>query len=252
MQGQWPGRSHSDRRAQQHDLLVGLRETARRLPLRPACQSPDALQRSGIDSTLAAARQQVAKFGGKTHGAERRSKPRRPTNRRIVTVLDVTGEQLADDAVLLGAGDQPRRWGPVALRGEPQHRERVRMHRAHQRLAHHRAFTGAEQCRCDRGLGLGAQTRRTRQQQNRFRIASRAQMFGRRVHQQPALPGSGPTEHSHGTAHLAATQCGRCELDVWRRHEGMTPRGSDKLRCPAAGTDPPVRVRVRRLAASSG
>ena len=61
----------------------------------------------------------------------------RPPRQRAVPVLEVTGQQLADDAVLLGAGDQPRRRiaGP---RGRlAQHRERITVHRAHQRLAHH-------------------------------------------------------------------------------------------------------------------
>ena len=55
-----------------------------------------------------------------------------------VAVLEVAREQFADDAVLLGAGDQPRRRVAVALGGQPQHRERVRVHGADQRLAHRR------------------------------------------------------------------------------------------------------------------
>ena len=50
------------------------------------------------------------------------------------TVLEVTGEQFPDDAVLLGAGDQPRRRIPGALGGLAQHREGVAVHRTHQRF----------------------------------------------------------------------------------------------------------------------
>ena len=51
---------HSDGGAQQHDLLVGLREPARGQPLGTPGKPADALQRKRIHATLGAARHQIA------------------------------------------------------------------------------------------------------------------------------------------------------------------------------------------------
>ena len=130
---------HTDRGAQQHDLLVRLGELPRGQPFGPSGQPADALQRNRIHAALGAAGQQVTQFGGEPDGAQRRPQlaTARPTA-ASVTVLEVAGQQFANDAVLLGTGDQPRRRITVALGGQPQHRERVGVHRAHQRLAHRR------------------------------------------------------------------------------------------------------------------
>ena len=132
-------RRHADRGAQQHHLLVVLRELACGHPLRrrPA-RRPRRCSATRVDAAFGAAGQQVAQFGGEPGGAQRGPQLRRPSDRCGVAVLEVTGQQFADDAVLLGAGDQPRRRIAVALRGQPQHRERVAVHGAHQRLAHRR------------------------------------------------------------------------------------------------------------------
>ena len=90
---------------------------------------------SGIHAAFGAAGQQVAQFGGEPDGAQRGPQLRGPRDGGAVAVLEVAREQFADDAVLLGAGDQPRRRIAVALGGEPQHRERVGVHGADQRLA---------------------------------------------------------------------------------------------------------------------
>ena len=56
----------------------------------------------------------------------------------VGTVGDLAVQQLGDDRVLLGAGDQPRRRAAGALRRQPQHRERVAVHAADQRFPDHR------------------------------------------------------------------------------------------------------------------
>ena len=48
---------------------------------------------------------------------------------------EIAGEEFSNDPVLLGARDQPWRRTAVALRRQSQHRERVRVHGAHKRLA---------------------------------------------------------------------------------------------------------------------
>jgi len=89
------------------------------------------LQRKGIHAAFGAARQQIAQFVGEADGAQRGSQLGWPGHRRRVAVLQVAREQFADDAVLLGAGDQPRWRVAVALRRQPQHRECVGVHGAH-------------------------------------------------------------------------------------------------------------------------
>ena len=139
--GLW--RRHADRRAQQHHLLVDLGEPAGGHPLGAPGPPPDALQLKRIHSAFGAACQQVAQFGGEPDGQKRRPQLCRPADRRVVTVLEVTGQQFADDAVLLGAGDQPRRRIPVAPRRLTEHREGVGVHRPDQRLAHRHRPRGA-------------------------------------------------------------------------------------------------------------
>ena len=68
---------------------------------------------------------------GRQRAVEGRARPNgRPLAGRApgppdVAVLEITGEQFPNDAVLLRAGDQPRRRVAVALRRESQHRERI-------------------------------------------------------------------------------------------------------------------------------
>ena len=127
-------RGHTDGAAEQHHLFVDLREPGRRHPLRAPGLAPDAAQVRRIDAAFGAARQQVPQFRGEPGGGQRRPQVRRPVDTGVVAVLEVTGQQLADDAVLLGAGDQPRRRVTGTLGGLPQHGERVGVQRAHQRL----------------------------------------------------------------------------------------------------------------------
>ena len=116
---------HPYRGAQQHDLFVGLCELAGGQPFGAARAPPDALQLNGIHAAFGAAGEQVAQFGGESDGAQRGPQLRRPGHGGGVAVLEITGEQFPDDAVLLRAGDQPRRRVAVALRRESQHRERI-------------------------------------------------------------------------------------------------------------------------------
>ena len=59
----------------------------------------------------------------------------RPGGGGVRSVFEVAGQQFADDGVLFGAGDQPRRGIAGALGGPPQDRIGVAVHGADQRLA---------------------------------------------------------------------------------------------------------------------
>ena len=95
-------RGHPDRGAQQHHLLVDLREPTRGHPFGPARPATDALQFNGINAALGAPGQQIAQFGREADGVQCGPQTRRPRHRRLVAVLEVACEQLADDSVLLG------------------------------------------------------------------------------------------------------------------------------------------------------
>ena len=152
-------RRHADRGAQQHHLLVDLRELARGHPLRTTGPAADALQLSGFHPTFGAAGQAGRAARWRTRRCRARAAGARPGHRGVVAVLEVTREQLADDAVLLGAGDQPRRRITVALGRQPQHRERVGVHGAHHRFPHRRRAAVTEQPRRDRRRGRCAPSR---------------------------------------------------------------------------------------------
>ena len=227
---------HPDGGPQQHRLLVLLRELARGQPFRTAGQPADALQRNGIHAAFGAAGQQVAQLGGEPDGAQRRPQLAGPGDCGAVAVLEIAREQLADDAVLLGGGDQPRRRIPVALGGEPQHREGVRVHRADERFANDGATTGLQQRRRDRGARLRAEPCRTRQQQNGFRIGAGGDVGGRGLDQRAGLAGARSAQHAHHTANTGFGQRRRAveTRGVRCGHVGMTPRGSDKSCSSAA------------------
>ena len=221
-------RGHPDRGTQQHDLLVGLGELACGQPLGSARTPPDALKLNRIHTAFGAACQQVTQFGGEPDSAQRGPQLRRPCHGGPVAVFEVPCEQFADDAVLLGAGDQPRRRITLALRGETQHCECVRVHRADQRFADDRAGARREQCRRDGGARLRTEPRRTRQQQNRFRIGRPRRCARQRPESAGALAGARSTDHSHHAAHSGFGERGRRQIGVRCGHGGMTPRGSDK------------------------
>ena len=205
---------------------------------------------SGIHAAFGAARQQVAQFGGETDGAQRR-RAAAPAMRRDAPVLDVAREQVPDDAVLLGAGDQARWRITLALCGQPQHRERVGVHRAHQRLTHGnpaRQITTRRQQRGGQGAArLRAQPAGTGEQQHRLGVGARRDPRGGGVDEQAGLARARPAEHTNdtpqagvehrrslggpgaGTGDREGARIGdRCGRD----HVGMTAQGSDKSADP--------------------
>ena len=136
--GLWRG--GTDRGAQQHHLLVLLSELPRGHPLAAPGQPPDALQLDRIDTALRTPGHQVAQFGGEPDRGERGPQFARPGMRAVV---EITGEQFTDDPVLLGSGDQPRRWISGARGRIAQYPEGVAVHRTDQGFAHHRQSRGA-------------------------------------------------------------------------------------------------------------
>ncbi len=198
-------RGHPDRGAQQHHLLVDLREPARGHPFGPARPPADALQFNGIHAALGAPGQQIAQFGGEADGAQRGPQTRRPRHRRVVAVLEVACEQLADDAVLLGAGDQPRRRITIALRGEPKDGEGVGVNGADHGLPH-RGATVTQHGGRDGRAGRHADARRTRKQQNRFRVDSRGDARRGGLNQHRGLAGARTAHHAHDTTQTWLSQ----------------------------------------------
>ena len=211
----------ADRGAQQHHLLVLAGEPGGAHPLRVPGSPADALEFIGIDATLGAAGHQVAQFGGESDRVQRGPQLQRPARR---PVGEITGEEFADDTVLLGAGDQPRRWISRARGRVAQHPEGVTVHRPHQWFADHGqpAGAGIEQPRGDRPAGGGGQPGRG-QQQHRLRIAAAGDVGDRSVDQPGALAGARPTDDAHDA------------------HAGMTPRGSDRSAPTAVGRAAPRR-----------
>ncbi len=199
--------SRPDGRAQQHHLLVLLREPPGRRPLRAPRQPADTLQRKRVHSPFGAARQQVTQFGGEPGRAQRGPQLLGPGAGRGRSVGDITVQQLADDAGLLGRGDQARRRIPVTLGRGPQHRERVGMNTAYQWLADHGTARSLcarhQQRRRQRATGPHTDPPRTGQQQNRFRVRAGGDLRDRGVDEQAALTGSGSAEHAH---HAASTR----------------------------------------------
>ena len=185
------------------------REPAGGHPLGAAVQPAEPPECGPVDAALRALRQQVTQSGGERDGGQGGAQFTRPA---AGTVVEVTGEQFADGGVLLGAGDQPRRRITRALGGLTQHPEGIGVHRAHQRLAHHRAARlsrargqqPAGQLRADVGGQPGG-----REKQHRLRVAAVGDEGNRRVDQPGGLAGARPPHDANGC------------------HRGMRPEGSD-------------------------
>ncbi|CDQ46098.1 hypothetical protein BN1047_04002 [Mycolicibacterium neoaurum] len=218
-------RGHPDSRAQQHHLFVGRGEPSGSNPFGPTGEPAQPLQCKRVHPTFGAARQQVPQFGGETGGSQRGMQLHWPVPR---TVFEFPGEQLADDAVLFGAGDEARRGATGALGGEPQHREGIGVHGAHQWFTDHPTYPGGQQRGGDGGACRGAELGRTGQQQNRFRIGAGGDVRDRGVDEQAALAGTRATEDAHHAAPAGLGQRLRGELGVRCGHDCITARGSDK------------------------
>ena len=85
-----------------------------------------------------------------------------------------------------------------------------------------------EQGRRDGGAGRGAEPRRTREQQNRFRVDPAGDVRRRGVDEQRRLAGARAAEHAHGAAQTGLGQGVGRQHGAWCGHGGMSPRGSDK------------------------
>ena len=188
----------ADRGPQQHDLLVLLSESAGRDPLRLPVQPPDALQFDRIDVPLRAAGHQVAEFGCETGRRQRRAQFPRPA---VSPVVEISGEQFTDDAVLLGTGDQPgwRIAGPFG--GFAKHGERVGVHRTNQRLTDDRSArltgTGSQQTGCERTAGVLGRPAGTREDQDGLRVTAVGDMGDRGVDKPGGLTCPGTAQHPH-------------------------------------------------------
>ena len=146
-------------------------------------QAAEAFEFDAVDAALCALRQQIPQLGGECDGGQRWTQLARPA---ASAVVEVTGEQLTDDGVLFGSGDQPRRRIARAVGGLAQHPEGVAVHRAHQWLAHHRLAgpgrAGGEQTAGQLTADVGGQPA-GREQQHRLRIPAATDIAHRGVDQ---------------------------------------------------------------------
>ncbi len=117
--------------AQQRDLLVLPGEPACRDPLRTVVPPPQGDQSLGPHTTFGGPQKQIAQFLGEAGHGQRRAQRFRPVPG---TGLDVTGQQVPHQRILVRAVEQLRGRQLVAHRLQPQHGEGVGVHRPHQRL----------------------------------------------------------------------------------------------------------------------
>ena len=177
-------------------LEVLAQEAGRGDPVEPAVLHPVGGQLLRRYPPLGAAQQQVAQLGGERPGAQRRPQRLRP-------LVRLGGQQLADHQVLLGRGEQARRWVTELGGGPPQDAEGVGVEGAHQ------WFRG--DVLRHPGLDPVAQPGRAapaeRQHQDLVGRNPLGDPGRDRLHQRRRLAGAGPAEHQQGTVAVVGDRC---------------------------------------------
>ena len=125
------GGLEADGATQQHVLLVLGVGACRGDPFRATMPAAEGGEFLGPGPAFGRTHHEIAQRLGEAVGAQRRTQVRRPVPG---PVLDVAGQQFTQHDVLLGTGDQARRRIVVRRGLQPQDRERIRVHRPHQRL----------------------------------------------------------------------------------------------------------------------
>ena len=192
-------------------------------PVVPAAGPAPPGQHGRADAALHRPQQQVAQLAGEAAGQQRRPQRRRPVGG---AQLDVAGEQLADEQVLLRPGQQPRAALAAGDRLLPEQAEGVRVEGARQRLA-----GGPGQPRGDPLPQVGGGAPAEGQQQQRLGVdAAPGDPVHGRLDQRGRLAGAGAGEHQQRPA---AVPDDGALAGVERRRDGQ----------PAGRADQPVRRR---------
>ena len=206
-------RRRSDRRPQQHHLLVLPRELTGSGPFGTPAPTAQPLQLLRVHTAFGAAGQQASQFGGETRGAQGGPEVGRPCGQCVRPVFEIAGQQFPDNGVLFGAGDEPRGRIAGTLGGPPQDRVCVAVHGPHQRLpnrgpARHGGARSEQRHRQGTARPHPDPTG-TGKQQNRFRIDFGVDLSDRGVDQQAALTRAGPAQDTHQPAHAGCQQSTR-------------------------------------------
>ncbi len=165
---------------QEHDVLVSLRETAGRDPFWAVALFAECDEVFGTESAFVGAQHQVAQFDGEAGHAQRGTESLGPHAR---TVVDVAAEQLAEDGILFGAGDQSRGRVAVGCRLEAQDRERVRVDCADEWFAGG-ACSGTEQPGGDRFTQRGGGAPGVGEHEHRFGVDAGGDAVDHQIDQQ--------------------------------------------------------------------
>ena len=138
-----PGRVVGARPRERGHLVVLGQDAGGGHPLGPLVLPPQPGEVLGLQPALDRPHQQVAQLGAKAPGAERRLHVLGP-GRRLALTGGVAGEQLAQDDVLLGPAEQPRRRVAPQRGGLTQDAEPERLVGPRQRLGGGAAEPGGD------------------------------------------------------------------------------------------------------------
>ena len=140
------------------------------------------------DPALGRPQQQLAELGAEPGGAERGRQTGGPADRSLL--LRVPAQQLGDDGVLLGRGEQPRRRVAPQQRGPAEHAVGVGVEGAGQRLA-----DGLRDAGRDAGAQFGGGLAAERQDEDLLGVDPGLDACGHRLDDRGRLAGAGPREH---------------------------------------------------------
>jgi hypothetical protein len=148
---------------------------------------------SRVDTPFGGAHQQLAQLGTESPGAQRRSEVLRPADGALL--LRVAAEQLGDDGILLGRGQQPRRQLPAEQGGPTEDAVGVGVEGAGQRLTDRPRDTAG-----DPGAQLGSGLSAEGQDQDLLGVDPGVDPGGDRLDDRRGLARAGAGEHEERAA----------------------------------------------------
>ena len=207
----------------------------------------------GADAALGRAQQQLAQLGAEPRGGQRRGQRLRPADRALLG--EVAAQQLGDDGVLLGGGEQPRRRLAAQQRRPAQHAVGVGVERAGQRLA-----DGARDPGGDPGAQLGGGLAAEGEDEDLLGVDAAVDARGDRLDDRRRLPGAGTGEHQQRPARVVDHRLlGRVQPRPGRRRRLRLHEPVDRLDVPphchtpmeARGADSSGRAAARQAASDT-
>jgi hypothetical protein len=163
---------------------------------RPVVAAQPLAEPGELDRAHAALRgplHEVAELLGERAGGQRRPQRVRPADRVAGLLIADDREQLADDQVLLGTGEQARGRLAALGGGAAEQAERVRMEGPHQRLVHDAAGVAGDP-RLDPVAQRRGAAAAEREHQDAFRVGAVGDPGGDRLDQQRRLAGAGAAD----------------------------------------------------------